>query len=45
MKVKMKVKMEVKLEVKLEVIKGQYHIGRQHPTLSSSQLVGLTSCA
>jgi len=29
----------------MEVIKGQYHIGSQHPKLSSSQLAGLTSCA
>ena len=45
MEVKLEVKLEVKMEVKLEVIKGQYHIGRQHPRLSSCQLVGLTSCA
>ena len=29
----------------VEVIKGQYHIGRQYPKPSSSQLAGLTPCA
>ena len=27
----------------MEVIKGQYHIGSQHPKLSSSQLAGFSA--